>query len=112
MYFSTFIQPLTPLSRGSSYSLPSSVPALHAKLQPYVFQLEFLYLAASCHGELFYKENIFGNLVTGNLADTEVAYIRFVQVCPLVPDNECADRFAVLLGRDAGYLHILDVSKT
>ena len=76
---------------------------LLAKLQPYVFQLEFLYLATSRHGELFYKENIFGNLVTGNLADTEVAYIRFVQVCPLVPDNECADRFAVLLGRDAGY---------
>ena len=81
---------------------------LLAKLQPYVFQLEFLYLAASCHGELFYKENIFGNLVTGNLADAEVAHIRFVQVCPLVSDNECADRFTVLLGRDAGYLHILD----
>ena len=61
------------------------------------FSLNFCILPLPVMGNSFYKENIFGNLVTGNLADAEVAYIRFVQVCPLVPDNECADRFAVLL---------------
>lgn len=75
-------------------------------MQSQVFQLELLYLAAPCHGEFFYEEYVFGNLVPGDFPNAEVAYIRLVQVCSFVLDDECADRLAVLFGGNTGYLHV------
>ena len=79
-----------------------------AQLQAEVFQLELLDFSAACHGEFPDEKDVFGNLVTGDLALTELPDIKFVHFDSFVQDDEGAYCFAVAFRGDAGHLHVPD----
>lgn len=68
---------------------------LPAKLQTQVLQLELLNLSASRHRKFLHEENIFRNLVAGNLSLTELTDIVFVHRISFVQDDEGSHRLAV-----------------
>lgn len=71
-----------------------------------VFQLELLYLSASGHREGIDEEDVFRDLMPGDLSAAEIFHLFLRSRHTIVKDDKGTHFLSIFLGRNSGYLHV------
>ena len=79
-----------------------------AELEAEFLEFELLDFAGAGEGEAIHEEDVFGNLVAGNLATAELADVLGGHLSSLVEDDEGTDFLTVFLGRHGSDLDVFD----
>ena len=77
-----------------------------AELEAHLLELELLDFARASQRELVDEEDVLRNLVTGNLAATELLHILWLHLCTLFENDEGTDGLTVFFGRNGSHLNI------